>query len=386
LIYFRCHECGQRYRAQPHWAGKSLRCKKCGVELTAPGIRQEPSAPKRRSPVWAFAAVIAGTIIVNIATMRPEARPQAKPLQSVTPSPPAVAIVQPEPQEPEEAAHAQALPSPPPVAALAIPALTGLAALLHSADSGNAEAMYKAGLAYEEGKGVGQDYETARGWYEEAANLGHSAAMRRLGWFYEEGKGVEQDYQAAMEWYMDGAKAGDPSSMNSIGRFYQHGKGVGQDYRKAAEWYGKAAAGGDAWGMNNLGWLYQEGKGVEQDYRKAIALYEKAAAAGNAWAMHNLGVLYANGDGVEQDDSKAIYWYEKAIKSGDAIVAAEARRNLELVRNEPMEPAGGGGSPRSAFEPWRNFSSAAEARQRDNFIRWGLKGGLPNQMPGARPR
>jgi TPR repeat protein len=371
LIRRNCHNCGKRHRLTQRSAGKPFRCRKCGMKLTAPiptPVKQAPSAPRRRSLVLplAIAFGVIGLNVISIAAFHRDALPvveveppvviaDAEPEAAEPPVEVAEAEPEsgPEPEEPEVAAPAPPPPSPTPAAPLALPVValataTGFPAALKLADAGNANAMYRVGLAYEKGEGVEKDYEAAAAWYEEAANLGHGAAMGRLGNLYEEGDGVEKDYQTAMEWLMAGAAAGDPFSMNGVGRFYDIGKGVTQDFHKAAEWY------------------------------------EKAAAVGYAAAMRNLAILYENGQGVKQDKNKAIEWYTKAAKAGNA----DAVRDLERLRDEGEETASAGSKSRyrSQYEPWRNFNSAGDARQRDNFIRGTFKGGLPNQMPGARPR
>jgi TPR repeat protein len=66
-----------------------------------------------------------------------------------------------------------------------------------------------------------------------------------LGWLYEYSRGVAQDYDKAREWYQKAADAGNAEAMYYLGGLYEYGKGFAQDYDKAREWYQKAANGGN---------------------------------------------------------------------------------------------------------------------------------------------
>ena len=49
--------------------------------------------------------------------------------------------------------------------------------LLQKAKSGDAEAQYRLGICYDNGKGVKQDYKEAIRWYKAAAEQGHGQAQ-----------------------------------------------------------------------------------------------------------------------------------------------------------------------------------------------------------------
>ena len=49
---------------------------------------------------------------------------------------------------------------------------------------------YERGQAYEEGRGVSQDYAEAAKWYRRAADEGNADAENSLGWLYRSGRGV----------------------------------------------------------------------------------------------------------------------------------------------------------------------------------------------------
>ena len=192
--------------------------------------------------------------------------------------------------EPVQRQMAQALgrtPSSPPdiVSEVDLQQLKKLAA------QGNASAQNQLGQLYANGRGVPQDYATARGWYEKAAAQGHTWAQNQLGQLYADGRGVPQNYKAAQQWWEQAALKGSAQAQFNLGQLYTNGRGVPQDYATARGWHEKAAAQGHAWAQAQLGQLYANGWGGPQDYTRARGWYERAAAQGNAWAQAQLALL-----------------------------------------------------------------------------------------------
>jgi hypothetical protein len=159
------------------------------------------------------------------------------------------------------------------------------------AAQGKASAQNQLGQRYDSGRGVPQDYATARGWYEKAAAQGHAWAQNQLGQLYADGRGVPQDYKKARQWWEQAAAQGVSQAQYNLGQLHANGRGVPQDYATARGWYEKAAVQGNAWAQAQLGQLYANGRGVPQDYATARGWYEKAAAQGNAWAQAQLALL-----------------------------------------------------------------------------------------------
>ena len=54
---------------------------------------------------------------------------------------------------------------------------------------------------YEQGKGVRQDYQKAKGLFEKAAAQGFAKAQTSLGSMYIQGKGVRKNLATAKEWF-----------------------------------------------------------------------------------------------------------------------------------------------------------------------------------------
>jgi len=69
------------------------------------------------------------------------------------------------------------------------------------AETGNPLHQYFLGLAYEQGKGVPQDYAEAVKWYRLAARQGLPNAQFHLGLMYYAGRGVPQDFVRAHMWF-----------------------------------------------------------------------------------------------------------------------------------------------------------------------------------------
>lgn len=226
------------------------------------------------------------------------------------------------------------------------------------------------------------------------AEAGDANAARALGSAFENGRGVPQDYAAALWWYDTGAKLGSPSAMYDAGLLYDNGRGVPIDRTKAAAYYESAAAKGYGRAEYRLAMLYETGEGVKRDRAEAIRLYRSAAAhgmakaqrrlaalegktpgeppavsfgqaqdsmltegvaAGNPQALHHLeeaaqksdglaqydlGYFYENGIGLPADKVKAYVWYKRAAAAGGpqaAKTAAERGAQTVGARLSPEE-------------------------------------------------
>lgn len=77
-----------------------------------------------------------------------------------------------------------------------------------------------------------------------AAENGDAAAMVRLGIGYEEGKGVEKNIQKAVEYYQKAADLGNVEGQFNLGRCYYNGTGFKKNPDAAMIWIEKAVAQG----------------------------------------------------------------------------------------------------------------------------------------------
>lgn len=125
-----------------------------------------------------------------------------------------------------------------------------------------------------------QDFSEAVKWYRKSAEQGDANAQYRLGRCYSEGKGVPQDFTEAVKWLAKAAHQGDASAQICLGVCYADGKGVREDDVECAKCYRMAAEQGHSEAQYRLSDCYFKGRGVPQDYKEGIAWLRKAAEQG----------------------------------------------------------------------------------------------------------
>ena len=145
-----------------------------------------------------------------------------------------------------------------------------LAALLRSAEAGDAEAQFTLASTLYHGGSADQ----AVGWLKKAAERKHPKAWRLLGDFHAKG-------------------------------LVAKGKA---DPREAAACYLKAAALGDAAAMGKLSECYFEGQGVARSTFAGVKWLRSAAEAGDRGAARLLAMRLSEGDDVPRDSAEAYQW------------------------------------------------------------------------------
>lgn len=180
--------------------------------------------------------------------------------------------------------------------------------------------MFRRGLSYENGDGIGQDYLEAMTWYTKAAEAGNADAMNNIGYMYENGRGIERDVSTAMDWYRKAAELGNSSAMSNIGALYYTGTGVEQDYQAAMNWFLRSAENGNTEVLYLIGSMFDKGLGVPKDMEKATEYYTKAAENGDSEAAARLEQLQSE-DYVEMSDLLTGEWGStEAIYNGTTVV------------------------------------------------------------------
>ncbi len=164
----------------------------------------------------------------------------------------------------------------------------------------------------------------------EGAKYGDPNAMNILGVAYEEGKGIPQDYGLSTYWFRRAAELGDEFAQANLAIHYYRGLGVDKDDKLAYQWAARAAVRNHVDAQYLLGVLYEKGEGTEKDYAKALNWYEAAAKQGDRAAMFAVGRFYQNGLGTERNLTKAVAFYKQAAEKGHA----EAKRALEALQDE----------------------------------------------------
>lgn len=109
------------------------------------------------------------------------------------------------------------------------------------AQSGDADAQYKLGIAYLRGTEVARDYDAAADWFSKAAEQDHVKALYKLGYMHLEGKGVRQDYGKAYKYLRRSAQHEYSPAQFYLGQLYAEGNGVNRDNEKALYWFTQAA-------------------------------------------------------------------------------------------------------------------------------------------------
>jgi TPR repeat protein len=111
------------------------------------------------------------------------------------------------------------------------------------AEGGDYNAQCYIGHMYLSGKGVRQDFEKARYWYQRVINqVGADAkivahANLVLGVLFNSGKGGKQCYKTAMQYFEIAAQQGYTDAHINIGLMYAKGLGVQRDLHRALYWW-----------------------------------------------------------------------------------------------------------------------------------------------------
>lgn len=173
---------------------------------------------------------------------------------------------------------------------------------------------------------------------EKAAEAGEAEAQFKLGALYANGKGVKQDSHAAAKWLRKAARQEHLAAQTLLGWCYAGGNGVSENAAEAVEWYGKAAEQGDTDAMCSLADLLIEGRpGVERNVRSALVWYEKAANLGHPKAQYQLGKLLADGQLVAQNDEAAFQWLTLAIMSDSEAAQKELAMLTARLDEETLQ-------------------------------------------------
>jgi TPR repeat protein len=191
--------------------------------------------------------------------------------------------------------------------------------LAQHAESGDAQAQFELGRAYEDGKGVAQDDEQAVQLFRKSADQGNAQAQNALGVMYALGRGVQRDKEEAVRWYKKAAKQGLAEGIYNVAISYYNGEGVEENIALACTWMMVAQRRGDAQAaeamkhiseqLNNridrskfdLAVLYEKGEDVPQDLPAAVAIYLETARLDHrqsifaSAAQYKLCQLYAAG-------------------------------------------------------------------------------------------
>lgn len=148
-------------------------------------------------------------------------------------------------------------------------------------EQGDISSQFCAGVMFELGMEVAQDFSEAARWYRLAADQGDQVALIALGNLYYEGRGVPQDYAEAASLYHlaveKGSKFGSFSALKAFTKERQKLVGFDKHFRM----YLLASTQEASTALLNLGLLYESGRGVPKSFISAHMHYNIACALGN---------------------------------------------------------------------------------------------------------
>lgn len=150
------------------------------------------------------------------------------------------------------------------------------------------------------------------------AKSGDKEAQYQIGTAFENGTGVEKDYQEALKWYSLSAKQGLSKAYNHIGNLYFFGNGVTKNEKEAIKNYKKAVElnDKDAISQFNLGRAYFFGYGTKKNETLGLEHIEKSAKNGFSTAQYFLANQYEEGKVLKLNINEAIKWYKEATLNG----------------------------------------------------------------------
>jgi TPR repeat protein len=217
--------------------------------------------------------------------------------------------------------------------------------LLERAHSGDANAQFELGRAFEDGKGFLQDDGLAVEWFRKAAEQGNAKAQSSLGAMYSVGRGVARDKEEAVRWYKKAARQGLPEGMYSLAIAYFNGEGVSGDLNLAYAWMLAAKDRGNVQagealkhisdemgghvdvGMLRLAEMYQRGDEIARDAEARARIYLEIAQEGSSQytgdARLKMCQFYATGSGVPLDLAEAKSWCKKAGSASALVVLGQ---------------------------------------------------------------
>ena len=112
-----------------------------------------------------------------------------------------------------------------------------LSLLEEAAEPGLANAQYRLGVLFNEGKLVKKDTQIGMKWYQFAASQNHKEAQYALGVRYMLGADVPQDERLANQWFLKAARNGHQKAQHNLAVSYKHGIGVDITESEARQWF-----------------------------------------------------------------------------------------------------------------------------------------------------
>mmetsp|Transcript_20561 Transcript_20561/g.52834 ORF Transcript_20561/g.52834 Transcript_20561/m.52834 type:complete len:444 (-) Transcript_20561:2257-3588(-) len=208
---------------------------------------------------------------------------------------------------------------------------------------GEPVSLHVAGILYEKGWGVQQNYGRAIRFFVEAAKMGFLMSIYSTAVVFSNGMHVKKDWREAARLYNIAAEAGCVYAMSNLARCSAIGLAavpvkratpsqIDPNQDAAVHWFSKAAMHGDSTAMTSLGYKMFYGVGCKVDKQGGVFLMKKGAEAEDELAYLRLASCYS--DQVELDfflPVEAAYYAKCAMKY--ASVEEEAKSLLLRLRD-----------------------------------------------------
>jgi TPR repeat protein len=229
---------------------------------------------------------------------------------------------------------------------------------VRSAELGNTDAAFNAGLAYVHGRGAEVNIDKAFKWYKAAASAGVVLAQHNLGALYMN-SGTDLDSIEAHYWYLQAAKKGSFLSQNCLGHMYFFGQGVEKNLVIALSWFLLASRDGKhiesaeyvrhlkaelnpdqiseaelissafdrevqespIFQKKNIEKSVDAGAKAFKDgfYARALSELFYPAQQGDRLSCRYLGIIYRYGLDVQVNFIEALKWFDQAAYLGDVV-------------------------------------------------------------------
>jgi len=184
--------------------------------------------------------------------------------------------------------------------------------LRKAAEDGSVIAQYKLALV---GTVAGLTEEQELEWLAKAAESGHADAQYRYGLEFKEGKRVTASAEDALVWLRKAAEQGHPEAHREIAALLADRKEVSE----AFEWYRKGALLGDFYSQWMLGMAYLQNENITESYAWMLV----ASDPKNSWPETNeIGVMaYKKFGKIARDTAKKLKSSQnpESIKKGAAL-------------------------------------------------------------------
>lgn len=202
--------------------------------------------------------------------------------------------------------------------------------------SGDPFVLWRIGAAHRVAEfGLQESPRVAAEYYRRAADLGLAVAQHYYAsMHFNRSLGEASSYETARRYFQLAADQGNGASLVSLGMMYMEGQGVARNMDIAIRYLERAAIDHNVIEANaNLGLIYLNGEGgVPTNTPLALRYLLRAASAGDGLSALYVGAIYLDGhEGIQRNEQEAERWLRFASTQNPPWVRQQA---FELLRRE----------------------------------------------------